>query len=109
MRLIAGEAFGMQNNVRIHSPLFYLHVILDKGAHFGLPKRHTARGIYIAKGSIELAGRTYTAGQMLVFTKGIDPIILAKETTTLMMLGGELLGERFIWWNFVSSSKERIE
>ena len=46
---------------------------------------------------------------MLVFTKGADPIILAKEDTTLMLLGGEPLGERFIWWNFVSSRRERID
>jgi hypothetical protein len=46
---------------------------------------------------------------MLVFTRGVDPLILAREKTTLMMLGGEPLGERFIWWNFVSSRRERIE
>jgi hypothetical protein len=51
----------------------------------------------------------YGAGKMLVFSKGVDPLILAKEHTTLMLLGGEPLGERFIWWNFVSSRKERIE
>jgi len=44
-----------------------------------------------------------------VFNKGVDPVILARENTTLMMLGGEPLGERFIWWNFVSSRIERIE
>lgn len=109
MRLIAGDAFGLRNDVKTHSPLFYLHVVLDKGARFGLPKEHSERGIYVAKGSIEVAGRTYTVGQMLVFTKGADPLILAKEPSTLMLLGGEPLGERYIWWNFVSSRKERIE
>ncbi len=109
MRLIAGDAFGLRNNVKTHSPLFYLHVVLEPGARFGLPKEHSERGIYIAKGSIEVSGRTYGAGQMLVFNKGVDPMIIAKEATTLMMLGGEPLGERFIWWNFVSSRKERIE
>ena len=76
---------------------------------FGLPKEHSERGFYIVKGSVELSGNTYHAGQMLVFTTGADPLILAKEKTTLMLLGGEPLGERFIWWNFVSSSRERIE
>ncbi|WP_210490006.1 pirin family protein [Rufibacter aurantiacus] len=109
MRLIAGDAFGLRNGVKTHSPLFYLHVVLDQGARFGLPKEHAERGIYIAKGSLEVSGRTYTVGQMLVFTKGVDPIMLAKEPTTLMLLGGEPLGERFIWWNFVSSRKDRIE
>lgn len=109
MRLIAGNAFGLRNGVKTHSPLFYLHVILQNGRHIGLPKEHTERGIYVAKGSIEVAGRTYVAGQMLVFSKGADPKIMSKGTSTLMLLGGEPLGEKFIWWNFVSSRKERIE
>jgi redox-sensitive bicupin YhaK (pirin superfamily) len=109
MRLIAGDAYGLRNNVKTHSPLFYVHVNLDQGKTFGLPKGHSERGIYIAKGSIELSGRTYTTGQMLVFIKSVDPTITAKENSTLMILGGEPVGERFIWWNFVSSKKERIE
>src|SRR4051812_3660645 len=109
MRLIAGDAFGLRNEVKTNSPLFYLHVVLEKGAKFGLPKEHSERGFYIAKGSIELSGVIYNAGQMLVFNKGVDPLITANENTTLMLLGGEPLGERFIWWNFVSSRKERIE
>ena len=109
MRLIAGDAYGLNNAVRTHSPLFYLHVVLAAGARFGLPKEHTERGLYIARGSLEVDGKKYTAGQMLVFTKGVDPVLVAKEDTTLMMLGGEPLGERFIWWNFVSSRRERIE
>jgi redox-sensitive bicupin YhaK (pirin superfamily) len=109
MRLIAGDAYGLKNNVKTHSPLFYIHVILEKGARFGLPKEHAERAIYVAKGSVELSGRIYSAGQMLVFNKGVDPVIISKEPTTLMLLGGEPLGERFIWWNFVSSRKERIE
>jgi len=109
MRLIAGDAYGLRNDVKTHSPLFYLHVVLTEGARFGLPKEHPERGIYIAKGSIEVSGLAYKAGQMLVFTKGVDPIIVAKENATLMLLGGEPLGQRFIWWNFVSSRRERIE
>ncbi|QHL88351.1 hypothetical protein GU926_13285 [Nibribacter ruber] len=109
MRLIAGDAYGLKNGVKTHSPLFYLHVVLETGARFGLPKEHSERGLYLAKGTLEVAGRRYTAGQMLVFTKGADPMLLALEPTTLMLLGGEPLGERFIWWNFVSSRKERIE
>lgn len=109
MRLIAGNAFGLKSNVKTHSPLFYLHVVLEKGARFGLPKEHSERGFYIAKGSVEVSGITYKEGQLLVFTKGVDPVLIAQEPTTLMLLGGEPLGERFIWWNFVSSRKERIE
>ena len=109
MRLIAGNAYGLNNDVKTNSPLFYLHVILQQGASFALPKEHSERGFYIAKGSVEVSGNTYHEGQMLVFNKTADPVILAKENTTLMLLGGEPLGERFIWWNFVSSRKERIE
>jgi redox-sensitive bicupin YhaK (pirin superfamily) len=109
MRLIAGDAYGLRNDVKTHSPLFYLHVVLQAGARFGLPKEHSERGFYIAKGSVEVGGRTYTEGQMLVFTKGVDPLITSIDGATLMLLGGEPLGQRFIWWNFVSSRRERIE
>ena len=109
MRLIAGNAYGLNNNVKTNSSLFYLHVVLQQGAIFALPKEHSERGFYIVKGSIEISGITYTSGKMLVFSKGVDPAIIARENTTLMLLGGEPLGERFIWWNFVSSRKERIE
>ncbi|GGF22602.1 pirin family protein [Hymenobacter cavernae] len=109
MRLIAGDAFGLRNDVKTHSPLFYLHVVLQPGARFGLPRGYPERGAYVAKGSVEVSGRVYTAGQLLVFTRGIDPVLVAREASTLMLLGGEPLGERFIWWNFVSSRKERIE
>jgi redox-sensitive bicupin YhaK (pirin superfamily) len=109
MRLIAGEAFGLKSDVRTHSSLFYLHVVLQKGAVFGLPKEHAERGVYIVKGNVEVSGVSYPAGQLLVFSKGVDPLIRAKEQSTLMFLGGEPLGERYIWWNFVHSRKERIE
>jgi redox-sensitive bicupin YhaK (pirin superfamily) len=109
MRHIAGGAYGLNNNVVTHSPLFYIHVVLEPGSRFGLPQEYTERGVYIAKGSLEVAGRTYTSGQLLVFTTGVDPVLVARESTTLMLLGGEPLGERFIWWNFVSSRRERIE
>ncbi|MEJ8755554.1 pirin family protein [Pontibacter sp. H259] len=109
MRLIAGNAYGLKNDVTTHSPLFYIHAVLEQGAKITLPTEHTERGIYVAKGRIEVAGKVYTIGQMLVFDKSAAPVILAKEPTTLMLLGGEPLGERYIWWNFVSSRKERIE
>ena len=109
MRLIAGNAYGLRNDVKIHSPLFYLHVVLDAGAKLGLPGEHAERGIYIAKGSIEVNGIIYITGQMLVFSQGAEPVIHAKQKTTLMLLGGEHVGDRYIWWNFVSSRKERIE
>lgn len=109
MRLIAGNAFGLTNAVQTNSPLFYLHVVLQKGTLFALPKEHSERGFYIVNGSVEVSGISYDAGKMLVFSKGDDPLIIAKVHSTLMLLGGEPLGERFIWWNFVSSRKDRIE
>jgi redox-sensitive bicupin YhaK (pirin superfamily) len=109
MRLIAGNAYGLNNEVKTNSPLFYLHAVLEAGAKLTLPKGHSERGAYIAKGSVETGGYEYGSGRMLVFAKGDDPLITAKEKTTLMLLGGEPLGERFIWWNFVSSRRERIE
>ncbi|OZI07401.1 hypothetical protein BWI93_15420 [Siphonobacter sp. BAB-5385] len=109
MRLIAGEAFGVKNDVKTHSPLFYVHVVLQAGTRFGIPLGYSERGAYVAKGSVEVNGHRYGVGQLLVFTPGIDPVLVAVENSTIMLLGGEHLGDRYIWWNFVSSSKERIE
>lgn len=109
MRLIAGNAFGLRNDVKTLSPLFYLHVVLQAGTRFGLPREYSERAVYVVKGRVEVSGHRYTTGQMLVFSKTADPVIVAVENATLMLMGGEPLGQRYIWWNFVSSSKERIE
>ncbi len=109
MRLIAGNAFGLRNDVKTHSPLFYLHVALEKNGRFGLPQGYEERAIYIAKGSLSYAGQIYRAGQMLVFKKGESSTIIAEENCTFMLLGGDPVGDRYIWWNFVSLRKERIE
>jgi redox-sensitive bicupin YhaK (pirin superfamily) len=108
-RLIAGTAFGLSNKVKTHSPLFYLHAELAADAKLGLPTGHAERGAYVVKGSVETEGRAYGAGSLLVFTPGEDAMIVAREASTVMLLGGEPLGPRHIWWNFVSSRKERIE
>ena len=109
MRLLAGEAFGARSNVTTHSPLFYAHWMLQAGATAKLPANYPERAAYIVSGSVDVAGRVYGAGQMLIFTRGADAVLCAHETATLMALGGEPIGERFIEWNFVSSSRERIE
>jgi len=109
MRLIAGEAYGLKSGVHTHSPLFYLHVVLQAGTGFTLPAGYAERGVYVAKGIIELSGKRFTEGQMLVFSREEEPLLLATETATLMLLGGETVGPRYIWWNFVSSRAERIE
>lgn len=109
MRLIAGTAFGLKGTVKTHSPLFYLHVVLEKDAQLSLPKEHEERAIYVVYGLVEFSGRRYEQGQMLVFKKNSEPVIKALQPSTLMLLGGAQLGERFIWWNFVASKAERIE
>lgn len=109
MRLIAGDAYGLANGVETLSPLFYLHVVLEAGAVFRIPDGYSERAVYVVKGAVEVGGHFYEPGQMLVFNKNAQPSVKAREHTTLMLLGGEPLGERFIWWNFVSSRKERIE
>jgi redox-sensitive bicupin YhaK (pirin superfamily) len=109
MRLIAGAAYGLKSPVAVRSPLFYLHVALKPSAEIKPPAEYAERGAYIAKGRVEVDGRVYEAGQLLVFGGADDPAIRALDDATLMVFGGEKLGERHIWWNFVSSRKERIE
>jgi redox-sensitive bicupin YhaK (pirin superfamily) len=109
MRFIAGEAFGVKSDVSTHSPLFYIHVTLAPFSKVTLPVNYSERAIYIVKGSVDIGNVVYHAKQMVVFASSEDPVIISREETTLMMLGGEPLGDRHIWWNFVSSSKDRIE
>lgn len=109
MRLIAGNAYGMSSPVRTHSPLFYLHTEWQAGASKALPGGYSEQAVYVAHGEIEHAGQTYVPGQLLVFGDDADAVITAREKSTLMIFGGETLGERHIFWNFVSSRKERIE
>jgi redox-sensitive bicupin YhaK (pirin superfamily) len=109
MRLIAGEAYGMTSPVRTHSPLFYLHTEWQAGASKALPGGHPEQAVYVVRGEIEHAGQTYVPGQALVFGDDTDAVITAREKSTLMIFGGAPLGERHIFWNFVSSRKERIE
>jgi redox-sensitive bicupin YhaK (pirin superfamily) len=108
-RLIAGNAFGLSNRVKTHSPLFYVHAELAAGARIALPEGHAERAVYVVEGSVDVEGRNYPAGQLLVFAAGDAADISAAQSSTLMMFGGEPLGPRHIWWNFVSSRKERIE
>ena len=108
-RLLAGQAFGLEAPVKTHSPLFYAHWEAERGTRVALPSNYTDRAVYVVAGEVECRGRTIGAGSMLVFDKSEDTTITATARSTLMALGGEPVGERFIEWNFVSSSKERIE
>lgn len=107
--VIAGAAFGVAPRFETFSPLFYVHVALEAGAVCPLPEGYSERAAYVASGAIEHAGRRYGAGEMLVFTGSGGDTVRASEPAVLMLLGGEPLGERHLWWNFVSSRKERIE
>ena len=108
-RLIAGKAFGAEAKVKTASPLFYAHWRLDAGATAALPAEYPERAAYVAQGSVEIDGREFHAGQMIVFAAGETVPIKALTDAIVMLLGGEPVGPRFIEWNFVSSSKDRLE
>ncbi len=108
-RLIAGEAFGARAQVRTHSPMFYVHWRLGPGAQAQLPAEYPERAAYVAAGSVEVDHQRFGAGQMLVFAPGKPVLFTGVEAATVMLLGGEPVGERIVEWNFVSSSQERID
>lgn len=111
VNLILGKAWGEINPIKTHSDMFYADVILEPNAIIPMPDNHEDRGFYIVNGSIEIAGQTFENGNMGVFRPGDAITIKAGEVgARLMLLGGETLnGPRHVWWNFVASSKEKIE
>jgi redox-sensitive bicupin YhaK (pirin superfamily) len=108
-RLVAGEAYGAKAAVRTHSPLFYVHWRLAAGTRAELEARYPERAAYVVAGTVEVDGQRFDAGKMLVFAPGAPVAFTAIADATVMLLGGEPIGERHIDWNFVSSSRERIE
>jgi redox-sensitive bicupin YhaK (pirin superfamily) len=110
VRLILGHAYGETAPVQTFSDMFYGDVTLEAGAAMPLPDDHEDRGIYVIDGSVEIAGDRFEPGQMMVFRPGDQITIRAATAARLLMLGGETLnGPRHIWWNFVASSKDRID
>ena len=107
-RLIAGSAWGSTAPVPTHSPMAYAHCTLDAGAGLEVPGEYSERAIYVASGEIEVDRQCFGPGRMVVLSQGAASII-ANAPSTLMCLAGEPIGERFIEWNFVASSRERIE
>ena len=109
LRVIAGEAYGEQAPAAVFSPMFYVEAVLDADATIELPANYAERAAYIVEGGIEVAGERYGIGKMTVFAAA--PVTLrALRRSRVMLLGGSPLdGPRYIWWNFVSSSRERIE
>ena len=109
LRLIAGRAFGLGSPVRTQSPLFYLHWELQPGTEVELPAAVASeRAVHVAAGAVSVDGQPLHAGEMLVLGEG-DVRIRATGPAIVMALGGEPIGPRYIHWNFVSSSRERIE
>jgi redox-sensitive bicupin YhaK (pirin superfamily) len=114
VRLISGSMYGAQSPVRTFSETFYADITLMEGARLSVPAEYEERAAYIVEGKVELKadGGTFGAGQLLIFRPGEEIILSARESSSarLMLLGGEPMdGPRFIWWNFVSSSNDRIE
>ncbi|NKB49653.1 MAG: hypothetical protein GKS02_09890 [Alphaproteobacteria bacterium] len=110
LRLIAGTAFGHTAPVKTFSPMFYLDAPLPAGALVPLPDGHEERAVYVVDGEVSIAGEPYTSGQMVVVAPDVDVSIDAVSDSRAMLLGGAPMdGPRHIWWNFVSSSQDRIE
>jgi len=111
VRLIMGRGWGETAPVSTFTDMIYADAVLDPGAALPLPVDHEDRGVYVVAGSVVVAGETHAAGRMMVFRPG-DAITLTAGATgaRVMVLGGETLnGPRYIWWNFVASSMEKIE
>jgi len=109
MRIIAGTAFGATSPVHVLSPLFYVEARLDAGAELALPDEYTERAAYVVEGTIDCGGEKTQANTMAVAEEGSRATIRALERSHVLLLGGASLGQRHVWWNFVSSSKDRLE
>jgi redox-sensitive bicupin YhaK (pirin superfamily) len=109
-RIIAGSAFGAASPVETVSDWFYVEVNLDAGMSAPLDADHEERAIYVVDGEVEIASERYEGPRLLIFRPGDRITVKAVRPTRMMFLGGTALeGPRYIWWNFVSSSRERIE
>jgi redox-sensitive bicupin YhaK (pirin superfamily) len=109
LKVIAGEAYGVSSPAIVSSPIFYVDARLEKGS-LELPNDHEERAAYVVEGSITVDGRTFDAGNLIVFRSGKQGILRGSANAHVMLIGGERLdGPRYMWWNFVSSRKERLE
>ena len=110
VRVIAGSLFGKTSPVKTLSALFYADATLQLGAGFPIDSEHEERAVYLVDGSVEIAGQRFEPGRLLVFSPGDSIKVKATSTARMILLGGEPMdGPRHIWWNFVSSSRDRIE
>jgi redox-sensitive bicupin YhaK (pirin superfamily) len=110
LRVIAGTAFGKRSPVAVFSETLYVDAALPNGSQLEIPDEHRERGIYVAEGCVALDGTEFGAGRMIVLDEGTTATIRATAVSRLLLLGGAPIdGPRHIWWNFVASSRERIE
>lgn len=111
LRLVLGSAWGETAPMALPSEMFYADATLAPGAGLPLPDNHEDRGVYVLQGAVSVGGQTYEAGRMLVFRPGDRISVHAgPQGARLMLLGGATLeGPRYIWWNFVASSQDRID
>jgi len=110
LRVIAGTAFGERSPVQVFSPTLYVAAEMDAGSAFELPPEHEQRGVYAVEGAISVAGSGVPPQHLAVLEHGESVEVRAATRSRAMLLGGAKPdGERFIWWNFVASSRERIE
>jgi redox-sensitive bicupin YhaK (pirin superfamily) len=106
-RLVAGEAFGAKAKVKTHSPLFYVHWRLAAGAKAQLSADYPERAAFVVSGQVDVEGQTLNPGQMAILDPGAI-LFTAVTDCEIMLLGGEPLGPRYLDWNFVASSRERL-
>jgi len=109
VRVIMGQALGLESPVPCPSPTLYLECRLDAGSTLGLPDEYEERAVYVVAGEIQTGRHILREGQMGVVQQGRPLRLQAAADSHLMVLGGAPLGERHIWWNFVATSRERIE
>jgi redox-sensitive bicupin YhaK (pirin superfamily) len=108
-QIIAGSLFGQTSSVRSLSPLFFADVTLAAGARLDLAPEYEERAAYVALGAVEIEGQRFDAGRLVVFAPGRPVTFRALGATRIALLGGEPLdGPRYLWWNFVSSRRDRI-
>ena len=109
LRLILGDLLGLASPVPTLSPTIYADISLQATRRFAIPARHEERGVHVIEGDIAIGTRSFAAGEMVVLTPGTEAIVEAKSPARLLLFGGAPLdGPRYVWWNFVSSSRERI-
>jgi redox-sensitive bicupin YhaK (pirin superfamily) len=110
VRVVMGDLYGQSSPAAFPHPSFYAEAVLAPGAVLPLDADYDERAIYVVSGEIDIAGETFAAGRLLVFRPGDRISVLAASQTRIILLGGEPMdGPRHIWWNFVSSSKDRID